>query len=100
VFRYGLAWEPIETSNQRLTTSFEANQPADNAQTLKAGLEWTWLGKLALRSGYNFNADALKFSAGAGLNAELGGWRGTLDYAYTDGGFLGAVNRLTLGVRF
>jgi hypothetical protein len=100
VFRYGLAFEAIENASQRLTTSIEANQPADNAQSLKAGLEWVWLGRLALRTGYNFNADALKFSAGAGLNAELGGWRGTLDYAYTDGGFLGPINRLTLGVRF
>ena len=100
VFRYGVAFEPLESSTQRLTTSIEANQPADNAQSVKAGLEWEWLGRLALRSGYNFNADALKFSAGAGVTAELGGLRGTLDYAFTDGGFLGPINRLTLGVRF
>jgi long-subunit fatty acid transport protein len=100
VFRYGIAFEPIENATQRLTTSIEANQPADNAQSVKAGLEWVWLGRLALRSGYNFNADALKLSAGAGVNAELGSWKGTLDYAYTDGGFLGPINRLTLGVRF
>jgi long-subunit fatty acid transport protein len=100
VFRYGIAFEPIENATQRLTTSFEANQPADNAQVVKAGIEWVWLGRLALRSGYNFNADALKFSAGAGVNATLGGWQGNLDYAYTDGGFLGPINRLTLGVRF
>ena len=100
VFRYGIAFEPIEKASQRLTTSLEANQPADNAQVVKAGLEWVWLGRLALRSGYNFSADAFKFSAGAGLNATLGGFQGNLDYAYTDGGFLGPVNRLTLGVRF
>ena len=100
MFRYGFAFEPIESAGQRLTASFEANQPADNAQAVKAGLEWVWVGQLALRSGYNFNADALKFSAGAGINVELDGLRGTLDYAYTDGGFLGHINRVTLGVRF
>jgi len=100
MFRYGLALEPIENASQRLTASVEANQPADNAQAVKAGLEWVWLGRLAVRTGYNFNADALKFSAGAGVNAEFGSWRGTLDYAYTDGGFLGSINRVTLGVRF
>lgn len=100
VFRYGIAFEPIENAKQRLTTSLEANQPADNSQVVKAGLEWTWVGRLALRTGYNFNADALKFSAGAGLNVELGTWKATVDYAYTDGGFLGAINRMTLGVRF
>jgi hypothetical protein len=100
VFRYGVAFEPIENAVTRVTTSIEANQPADNAQSFKAGLEWAWLGRLALRTGYNFNADALKFSAGAGVNAELGGWKSTLDYAYTNGGFLGPISRLTLGVRF
>jgi long-subunit fatty acid transport protein len=100
VFRYGIAFEPLENANQRITTSLEANQPADNAQVVKAGVEWTWLGKLSLRGGYNFNADALKLSAGAGVEASIGGWQGELDYAYTDGGFLGPINRLTLGVRF
>jgi len=100
VFRYGLAFEPFETSAQRLTTSLEINQPADNAQVIKLGAEWTWLKRLALRSGYNFNADELKLSAGAGVFATIGGLQGTLDYAYTDGGSLGAVNRLTLGMKF
>ena len=56
--------------------------------------------KKALRAGYNFNADELNFSAGAGLFATVGQVAGTLDYAYTDGGFLGAINRLSLGLRF
>ncbi|HYM80168.1 MAG TPA: PorV/PorQ family protein [Candidatus Limnocylindria bacterium] len=100
VFRYGLAFEPLETAVQRVTTSLEINQPADNAQVIKTGVEWTWLKRMALRTGYNFNSDALKFSAGAGVFAVLGGWQGTLDYAYTDGGPLGAINRVTLGMRF
>ena len=100
VFRYGLAFEPIENARQKLTTSLEVNQPSDNRQLLKVGLEWTWESHLALRGGYNFNADELKLSAGAGLYASLGGTKATVDYAYTDGGFLGAVNRIALGVRF
>ena len=47
-----------------------------------------------------FRADALKFSAGAGFAGEMGTFRGALDYAYTDGGPLGAVHRVSLGVRF
>jgi len=100
VFRYGVAFEPIETAQQRLTTSLEINQPADNQQLIKAGLEWSWLRRLSLRSGYNFQADELKFSAGAGLFAALGDTEATIDYAYTDGGALGAINRFSLGVRF
>jgi len=100
IFRYGIAFEPIENAQHRLTTSLEANQPSDNVLAVKAGAEWTWNRRLALRSGYNFNADELKFSAGAGLYATLGQSLLNVDYAYTQGDFLGAINRLSLGVRF
>src|SRR5205085_3454326 len=33
-FRYGVAFEPIENSAQRVTTSLEMNQPADNQQQM------------------------------------------------------------------
>lgn len=100
MFRYGLAFEPIENETQRLTAAFEVNQPADNERVVKVGAEWLLRGALAVRGGYNFNADALKLSAGAGFSGDVGGRRGAVDYAYTDGGPLGAVHRLSLGVRF
>ena len=100
MFRYGFAFEPIEREHQRLTTAFEVVQPADNERQVKIGAEWLFHGTVALRGGYNFRADALKLSTGAGFVANLGGYRGALDYAYTDGGPLGAVHRMSLGVRF
>jgi hypothetical protein len=100
MFRYGVAFEPVENSVQRLTTSFEVDQPADNQQTLKLGTEWSYRRTFALRTGYNFEADELKFSAGTGFVADMGNLRGTFDYAYTDGGFLGAIHRVSMGVRF
>lgn len=100
MFRYGLAFEAIERPEQRLTYSLEIDQPADNQQIIKSGLEWGYRRMFALRSGYNFNADALKFSAGAGFSGGFGHLQGNLDYAYTDGDALGAVHRVTLGVRF
>jgi hypothetical protein len=100
MFRYGLAFEPIENEQQRLTTSLEFNQPADNSLRSKAGLEWTWMRTLALRGGYNFNADVLKLSAGTGVTARIGQTQGNVDYAFTDGGSLGAIHRLSLGLRF
>ena len=100
MFRYGVAFEPIENAHQRLTTSLEVAQPADNAQRIKLGAEWTWNHRLALRTGYDFNADELKYAAGAGLYVGVGQKQGTVDYAFTDGGALGAINRLSLSVRF
>ena len=38
--------------------------------------------------------------AGAGFSSDFGSLHGNLDYAYTDGSFLGAIHRLSLGVRF
>jgi long-subunit fatty acid transport protein len=100
LFRYGVAFEPLENASQRLTTALEFDLPADNAQVAKAGLEWTWHRRLALRSGYNFNADAMNFSAGAGLFVHVGNALATVDYAWTEAGPLGNVNRLSLGFRF
>jgi hypothetical protein len=100
MFRYGVAFEPVENSKQRVTTSFEVDQPADNTQLVKAGAEWTYNHAFALRTGYNFRSDELKFSAGAGFMTDFGTLHGTFDYAYTDGGFLGAIQRVSLGVRF
>lgn len=100
VFRYGLAFEPLENTTQRMTFSFEANQPADNRQLMKSGLEWAWQRRLALRAGYNFNADELKFSTGAGLYANVGQTFLNADYAFTAGSFLGNVHRFSMGLRF
>jgi long-subunit fatty acid transport protein len=100
MFRYGVAFEPIENDTQKLTTALEVAQPADNEQLVKAGVEWTFKKTFALRTGYNLRADAMKFSAGTGFSGEFGDFRGALDYAYTDGGPLGAVHRISLGIRF
>lgn len=100
VLNFGLAFEPLENNAQRVTTSFEMSQPADNQQQLRAGVEWAIHRTFMLRTGANFNADALKYSAGLGVITNLAQLRGTFDYAYTDGGDLGAVHRFSLGVRF
>ena len=103
MFRYGVAFEPVESATQR-AHDLARGQPAgrQRAGRSRPALEWTWLGRLALRSGYNFNADDLKFSArrrrrprevgGVRRPARLRVHRRRVRWA--------AVNRLTLGVRF
>ena len=99
-FRFGVAWEPIERENHRLTTTLEFDQPSDNQFDTRAGFEYEWNRQFAVRTGYDINASELKWSAGAGFYPEFGSVRGTLDYAYTDGGALGAIHRVSLGGRF
>jgi long-subunit fatty acid transport protein len=99
-FRFGMAWEPIERENHRLTTTLEFDQPSDNQFDTRAGFEYEWRRRFAVRSGYDLNASELRWSAGAGFYPDFGTVRGTLDYAYTDGGVLGAIHRLSIGGRF
>jgi hypothetical protein len=99
-FRYGVAFEPLESKSQRITTTVEMNQPADNQQQFKGGVEWSYRRAFALRTGCNLNADVMKFSAGAGFSVTFASMHGTVDYAYTDAGILGGINRLSLGVTF
>jgi hypothetical protein len=99
-FRYGLAFEAFENPRQRLTVSTEILQPADNAQRIKTGLEWVWQRRFALRTGYNFNADVMRFSAGLGIAIPMSLSQGSFDYTFTDAGPLGSVSRMSLGLRF
>ena len=100
MFRYGLGFEPIESENFRWTTSAEATQASDNGLQFRVGTEVLLQNHLALRSGYQIKSDAFKFAAGAGFKGEIGSLSGAVDYAYTDGGPLGHVNRLSLQVNF
>jgi hypothetical protein len=99
-YRLGLKLEPWRTERALLVTSFEMNHLADNEETARAGGEIRLYDRLALRAGYDFNADALRFSTGIGVNAEILGGFGTADYAFTEGGYLGSVHRISLGLEF
>jgi hypothetical protein len=96
-FQLGLAVDPWSRGPHRLTGTTVILHQADNAETLRGGLEYQFQDSYCLRTGYDFSADELGFSAGLGLLLRFGDRRGTLDYAWTDGGHLGAVHRFSLG---
>jgi len=99
-YRLGVKFEPWHSESAVLVTSFEMNHLADNEETARAGGELQLFERLALRAGYDFNADAMKFSTGLGVNTPLLGGLGAADYAYSDAGYLGSVHRLTLTLEF
>ena len=70
MFRYGVAFEPIENAAPA-AHHLARGQPAGRQRAADQGRRWSGPGcsALALRTGYNFNADELKFSAGAGVFA-------------------------------
>lgn len=99
-FKAGVAVDPVQKPGYRLTTVLEMNHPADNEETFIFAGE-LWIGKLlALRAGYDMNADELNFSSGLGVRANMGSVQGTIDYAYTEGEYLGRIDRLSVGLRF
>jgi hypothetical protein len=96
-FQLGLAVDPWVQGPHRLTSTAVILHQADNAETLRGGLEYRFREDYALRTGYDFAADEMGLSAGLGLRLRLGGRRGSFDYTWTDGGHLGAVHRFSLG---
>ncbi len=52
LFRFGLAFNPIENESSRLTLALDLNHPNDNYETINFGLEYGYLNTLFLRAGY------------------------------------------------
>lgn len=96
-FQLGLAVDPWIRGPHRLTGTSVILHQADNAETLRGGLEYHFRDDLAFRTGYDFSADEQGFSAGVGLRLRLGERGGSFDYAWTEGGHLDAVHRVCLG---
>jgi hypothetical protein len=100
VFAFGVAMEPIQHKHYRLLTSLQFDHPADATELIKGGAEF-WLDDIvALRAGWNPRADTMTWAAGFGLRGSLKGTVLHADYAYTDGGDLGRVDRFSLEVEF
>jgi hypothetical protein len=106
VFRLGIALDPVESGDHRLTTSLQLNHPNDNAENLRLGLEYAWSNCLFLRAGLKhtigqplFSQDATSeegFAAGVGVRADINGLSLAVDYAYTDFRRLGSVHRISM----
>jgi hypothetical protein len=76
------------------------NRPGDNAETVKLGGEVVYRDMLAVRAGYDANADELRFSAGAGVVIKRNENAAAIDYAFTDSESFGRVDRFALSVEF
>ena len=103
-FDFGVAMDLLQIASEEeqtseLTLALDWQHPRDYSERLHAGLEYGFMKMFYLRAGYKFNYDEEGFTAGLGVNANLGG-AGAIraGYAYSDfGEFFGAVHRLTVG---
>jgi hypothetical protein len=99
----GLAMDVIDLTNvnpdmHSFVVSVDAERPRDFYEHLRIGGEYTFMNVFSVRGGYLFPSDELGLSAGAGLNLGVGGLAFGADYAYTDFGRLGTVNRIMISI--
>jgi hypothetical protein len=99
-YRLGLTYdiiEPTTDGTHELTSFLEGVHPNDGPERVNAALEYNFISIFYLRGGYMFNYDEQGFTAGAGINYNMSGVTGRIDYAYLDYGRLDAVHLFTLG---
>lgn len=111
-FSIGTSVYPVNTESTRLMLAVDAVKPQDAQQLVFAGAEVSFYDLLFLRGGYKFNYSGTddagtdvrepvettieRFSAGAGIQYEIGDHPVGVDYAYTSMDLVGAAHRVTL----
>jgi len=100
IFRIGFALDPIDDAANKLTTSIQLNHPADNAENISLGAEYSYQSALFLRAGYKINVDEQSYSLGAGVRADAKFAILNFDYAFTPYQRLGDVHRFSLEMSF
>lgn len=100
MFRIGVAAEIVETENHAITSSVQLNHPNDNAENVNLGVEYRWQDMIAFRAGYKTAQIEESYSLGFGLNVPITMADFRLDYAFTDFGRLGTVNRFGIQLQF
>lgn len=103
-FKIGISMDVLDLTDvpdhHSLLVSIDANRPRDFDEQLLFGLEYSFLNRFQLRGGYGFPKDEEKFSFGAGINQPIGPMILSVDYAYTQFGVFGEVNRLSVQLGF
>jgi hypothetical protein len=100
LFRIGLAADFLKSENHSLTGSLQLNHPNDNVENINIGMEYWWQDLFALRGGLATARAEEDFSAGFGIRLPVSKFRVGVDYAFTNFGRLGYVNRFDLNILF
>ena len=101
IFRVGTSATLMESSDQRLTGSFEFSHPPDNSERMNVGAEYAFRKYLFVRGGYNINYDSEGVAGGVGFHFPVSvAGMADMDYAYTDMKDLGSAHRFSLRFEF
>lgn len=98
-FSIGAAFDVLKSAPHTLLLTTQVTNPSDNAEQFSFGLEYGFLERVFLRTGYSFGVEEARFpSVGAGVTTPLSGNRLTIDYAYNSFERLGPVHRMSLRI--
>ena len=110
MFKFGIAWDPIDGDGQKLTTTIELNHPNDNSENFHIGVEYIWHDWVAFRAGTKRtigqrlfgedNTGASDVTFGIGLTAPTSFANISFDYAYANFNMLGSAHRISLKAGF
>ncbi len=90
----------IDPDMHSIQLHVDAQRPRDFAEHVRFGLEYTLMNIVSIRGGFEQLgvSEEQGLSAGAGLRYAFGNFRVGADYAYTQFGVFGAVNRIGLQI--
>lgn len=104
-FRIGISMDVMDLTSMNqdvhaLRLAVDAERPRDFAEQVRAGLEYRFMNLLSLRAGYVYPTDEQGINLGAGVQTGVGDVDLGIDYAYTEFGTFGSVNRVALQLGF
>lgn len=99
----GLSMDVFEMAQMQSEThafllSVDAAHPRDYSEQVKVGGEYQFMDLFSVRAGYTMPEDEQGLSLGAGLQTGVQEFDFSFDYAYTQFGRFGNVNRLSVSV--
>ena len=103
-FQIGVSMDVMDLTSMdpdmhALKMHVDAQRPRDYKEHVRFGLEYTFMGIVSLRGGFEQAGSAEQgFSAGAGLHYEFGGFDIGANYTFTDFGVFGNLSRIGIQV--
>jgi len=86
----------MDTKQHSFLISIDASHPRDYLEQIFIGGEYTFLEKFSLRAGYIGPTDVGGFSAGVGIQSDLGNTNLGIDYSYAPFGVFNSVHRFSV----
>lgn len=88
----------VQNENSRVSFTIDGNHPADTAEYINFGIEYSYSEIISLRGGYRLNRDLEKFFYGVGLNIPLSKSNFKFDYALASFSELDYVHIFSFGL--